>query len=233
MTPARLASSDTYIQNYRRGPASVALVGLAPGTQVQLKMVRNAFNFGTMVQGFDANVFLAPVSPGDTTSVAARYQSFIKDHFNILVPSNMGKWQPNEDTQNVPTMGHVDTILNYAQSNNMNVRMHNLIWGTQQPAWVNTLITNAQSSNPAVSGPAKTNLMNAIVNRIKYYVGDGDNDVNDGDRARKYFEIDVLNEALRDRHVLGYLWRSGDCRHLRQSQRRCGQGRSKHAALHQ
>jgi GH35 family endo-1,4-beta-xylanase len=193
-----LAAADTYIQNYRQGPASVALVGVAPGTQVQLKMVRNAFNVGTMVQGFDANVFLAPVSPGDTTSVAARYQSFVKSHFNILVPSNMGKWQPNENAQNVPTMTHVDTILNYAQSNNMNVRMHNLIWGNQQPPWVNTLITNAQSSNPAVSGPAKTNLMNAIVNRIKYYVGDGDNDMNDEDRARKYAEVDVLNEALRE-----------------------------------
>jgi hypothetical protein len=55
-------------------------------------MIRNGFNFGTMVQGFDANVFLAPISPGDTTSTAARYQQFINDHFNILVPSNMGKW---------------------------------------------------------------------------------------------------------------------------------------------
>ena len=118
-------------------------------------MVRNAFNFGTMVQGFDANVFLAPVSPGDTTSTAARYQQFVNDHFNILVPSNMGKWQPNESVQNVPTMDHVDTILNYAQSHNMNVRMHNLIWGNQQPTWVNNLITAAQSSNPTVAAQAK------------------------------------------------------------------------------
>jgi GH35 family endo-1,4-beta-xylanase len=160
-------------------------------------MVRSAFNVGTMVQGFDANVFLAPVAPGDTTSVAARYQNFVKDHFNILVPSNMGKWQPNENTQNVPTMGHVDTILNYAQANNLNVRMHNLIWGAQQPPWVNTLITNAGNSNPAISGPAKTSLINAIANRIAYYVGDGDADTSDGDRSPKYLEIDVLNEALR------------------------------------
>jgi GH35 family endo-1,4-beta-xylanase len=161
-------------------------------------MVRNAFNFGTMVQGFDANVFLGPVAPGDTTSTAARYQNFINSHFNILVPSNMGKWQPNENTQNVPTMGHVDAILNYAQSHNMHVRTHNLIWGNQQPPWVNSLITNAQSPNPAVSGPAKTSLMTAIANRIAYYVGDGDADVNDGDRSRRYLEIDVLNEALRE-----------------------------------
>src|SRR5262245_53026718 len=95
-------------------------------------------------------------------------------------------------------MGHVDTILNYAQSHNMNVRMHNLIWGNQQPPCVNPLLTNAQSSNPSISGPAKTSLMNAIASRIAYYVGDGDANTNDGDRARKYSEVDVLNEALRE-----------------------------------
>ncbi len=37
--------------------------------------------------------------------------------------------------------------------------------------------------------------MTAISNRIAYYVGDGDGDGSDGDRARKYIEVDVLNEA--------------------------------------
>jgi endo-1,4-beta-xylanase len=193
-----LAAADTYIEHFRQGPANVALLGAAPGTPVEVRMVKNAFNVGTMVQGFDANVFLAPVPPGDTTSVAARYQDFVNNHFNILVPSNMGKWQPNESVQNAPTLGHVDTILNYAHSRNMNVRMHNLIWGNQQPGWVNVLIDDAQSSNPAVAAQAKAELMTAIANRIAYYVGDGDSDVNDGDRAQEYVEIDVLNEALRE-----------------------------------
>jgi GH35 family endo-1,4-beta-xylanase len=193
-----LAAADTYIANYRQGSANVELLGAKPGSTVDVRMVRNAFNFGTMVQGFDANVFLAPVAPGDTTSTAARYQKFVKEHFNILVPSNMGKWAYNEPTQGNLTMQNVDTILNYAQANNMNVRMHNLIWGTQQPDWVNTLITQAGNSNPAISGPAKSQLMTAIENRIAYYVGDGDADTNDGDRSKKYLEIDVLNEALRD-----------------------------------
>ncbi len=193
-----LTAADTYINNFRKGPAHVALVGAAPGASVEVRMVRNAFNFGTMVQGFDANVFLAPVAPNDTTSTAARYQNFVNNNFNILVPSNMGKWAYNEATRNVPTMGHVDTILNYAQSHDMSVRMHNLIWGPQQPTWVNTLIANAQSANPAISGPAKADLKAAITNRIAYYVGDGDADMTDNDRARKYVEIDVLNEALRE-----------------------------------
>ena len=124
-----LAAADTYIANFRRGPADVALVDAAPGTPVQIKMVRNAFNFGTYVQGFDPSVFLAPVAPGDTTSTAYHYQNFVNKYFNILVPSNIGKWAYTEATQNTPTMGNVDTILSYAQSHNMNMRMHNLIWG--------------------------------------------------------------------------------------------------------
>jgi GH35 family endo-1,4-beta-xylanase len=193
-----LAAADTYIANYRQGQVKIALGGVAPGTTVNVKMARNAFNFGTMVQGFDANTFLGTVAPGDTTSTAARYQNFVSSHFNTLVPSNMGKWDSNEATANQPTMGQVDTILNYADAHHMSVRMHNLIWGNQQPSWVNTLISGAKSSDPAVSGPAKTSLMNAIANRISYYVGDGDADTADGDRSRKYIELDVLNEALRE-----------------------------------
>jgi GH35 family endo-1,4-beta-xylanase len=177
----------------------VAIIGAEPGASVNVRMLRNGFNIGTMVQGFTANTFLGTVAPGDTTSTAARYQNFINNYFNILVPSNMGKWQPNENTQNVPTMGNVDTILNYARAHDMNVRMHNLVWGAQQPPWVNTLLAQAASADPAVSGPAKQNLMTAIANRIKYYVGDGDANVNDGDRSQKYSELDVVNEILRER----------------------------------
>lgn len=193
-----LAAADTYIEHFRQGPASVELLGAAPGTPVEVRMLRNAFNFGTMVQGFNANEFLAPVAPGDTTSVAARYQSFVREHFNSFVPSNMGKWAHTEPSQGNLTLENMDTILNYAEANNINVRMHNLIWGNQQPTFVNNLITQAQSSNPAVSGPAKTQLMAAIADRIAYYVGDGDGNTNDGDRSRKYVELDVLNETLRE-----------------------------------
>jgi GH35 family endo-1,4-beta-xylanase len=185
-----LAAADTYIANFRQGPGKVALVGAAPGTPVQIKMVRNAFNFGTYVQGVNnPNLFLAPVAPGDTTSTAYHYQNFVNSHFNILVPSNMGKWAYNEATQNTVTMGDVDTILNYAQANDMKMRMHNMIWGNQQPTWVNTLLTNAQSLDPTTAANAKASLMTAITNRIAYYVHD---------RAQLYSELDVLNEARRE-----------------------------------
>jgi GH35 family endo-1,4-beta-xylanase len=189
-----LAAADTYIANFRQGPAAVTFSGVPRGAPVQVQMVRNAFNFGTYVQGVgNPSLFLAPVAPGDTTSTAYHYQNFVNSHFNILVPSNMGKWAYNEATQNVVTMNDVDTILNYAQSHNMNARMHNMIWGNQQPAWVNTLLTNAQSADPMTAAAAKASLMTAIANRVAYYIGSGA-----GGRAEQYTELDVLNEARRE-----------------------------------
>ncbi len=177
--------------------------------------------------------FYAPVAPGDTTSTAYHYQNFVNSHFNIVVPSNMGKWDSTEATQNVPTMGNVDTILNYAQSNNLDVRMHNLIWGAQQPAWVNTLLTNAQSSNPSVSGPAKTSLMSAIASRIAYYVGDGDADTHDGDRSQKYQELDVLDEMLRNPTYYKVFGFSGIAQIHKMVQDAVNGSRRQYATLHQ
>ena len=82
--------------------------------------------------------------------------------------------------------------MNFATANGLRDREHNLIWGSQQPGWVNTLITNAQNANPAISGPAKTSLSNAITSRIAYYVGNG----SANDRTKSYMEMDVLNEEL-------------------------------------
>lgn len=189
-----LAAADTYIEHFRQGPATLKFAGISPGTPVEVRMRRNEFNFGTYVTGFNANTWLAPVSPGSTSN-RARYQDFVTTHFNMLVPSNMGKWQPTENNQGVPTMGHVDTIIAFAEANNMTFRQHNLAWGHQQPTWVNNLIDDALAGD----AEAKNALRQAIVNRIAYYVGDGDADQNDGDRARSYVELDVVNEILREK----------------------------------
>ncbi len=188
-----LAAADTYSANFRQGNVTVSLPGVAPGTPVEFKLVRNAFNFEGSVTGSsssDPTSYMAAANPAPG-STAANYQKFFNANFNTLEPSNAGKWANNEPFQNFTTMSYVDTLLNYAQTNNMNVRMHNLIWGNQQPTWVNTLLTNAQSTNPTTAANAKSQLMTAIANRINYYIG------TNGDRSDKYQELDVLNEALR------------------------------------
>ena len=188
-----LAAANTYAANFRQGNVTVSLPNVAPGTPVEFKLVRNAFNFEGSVTASSSSdptsyMNVANPAPGST---AANYQKFFNANFNTLEPSNAGKWSNNEPFQNFTTMSYVDTLLNYAKNNNMNVRMHNLIWGNQQPTWVNTLLTNAQSSNPTTAATAKTQLMTAISNRINYYIG------TNGNRGDEYQELDVLNEALR------------------------------------
>ncbi len=184
-----LAAANTYIDNFRQGPATVQLLSAAPITSVKVDMTRNAFNFGGTVSGVtkgDSKDMLSVTNPAITTE-AGQFQSFINQYFNTIVPSNGGKWSSNEPTQNSVNMQLVDEQLAYAQTHNMQVRMHNLLWGqTQQPTWVNTLINSALSGNTT----SATNLSTAITNRINYYTG------TNGNRSQKYIQVDGLNEAL-------------------------------------
>ncbi|TWT90201.1 Endo-1,4-beta-xylanase A [Pseudobythopirellula maris] len=190
-----LAMADSYIENFRQGSATAALPGAAPGSNVTVRMRRNEFNFGTYVTGFSADPWVGDLSPGETATDRARYQEFVPQYFNMLVPSNMGKWQPTENSEGSPQMGNVDAILDFAADHNMAFRQHNLAWGHQQPWWVNNLIDDALAGDPQ----AKADLRQAVIDRIAYYVGDGDNDQHDGDRARQYEELDVINELLREK----------------------------------
>lgn len=180
-----LASADSYIENYRKGPARVALGGVAPGAEVHVKLKQHAFRFGTAVGGFNLN---------DVNSYLnnANYRNFILDNFNTIGPGNAGKWAYNEAFRDSVTMAGVDRLLDFAEQNRLDVRMHNLLWGdSQQPNWAATLLNNANSGNQT----AKNDLREEISERIDYYIGNGDANPAD-DRARRIVEIDILNEHV-------------------------------------
>jgi endo-1,4-beta-xylanase len=172
------ASADTYIANFRQGPATVHLTGVAPGTPVSVNLKRIDFNLGNAIQGTSTsgvNAFLG----NNNTLQQQKFQPVLNQDFNSLTAGNIGKWASDEATQNVVTMGGVDAYLNYAQAHNMTARAHNLIWGNQQPTWVNNLIAASDTAD----------LSTAITNRINYYVG------GTAKRSLKYSEIDVYNES--------------------------------------
>jgi GH35 family endo-1,4-beta-xylanase len=191
-----LAAADTYIESFRKGPASVSLVGVAPGTPVEVRLKRHAFNFGTNVPGSSAADINSYLGNDPTTTKDENFQEFINGHFNALVPSNYGKWSNTEGTRDVPTMDRVDTLLNYAQAHNMRARMHALAWGDQNPSWVLNTAPNPDTGLlvDALTGNATAiqALRDEISERIDYYVGTG----SPSDRAHKYIELDVHNEEL-------------------------------------
>lgn len=191
-----IAAADTYIANFRKGDARVTVNGVAPGTPVQINMKRLDFGFGGTVSGVsatDSKSMVNVTNPAPGTE-QYKFQQFINKNFNIIVPSNAGKWASNESTRDVNTMSYIDTILNYAKSHGMDARMHNLIWGAQQPSWVtnssntglldqavDTTLTQAQRDQ------AKADLRKEISERIAYYVNPT--------RANQYSELDVYNES--------------------------------------
>jgi hypothetical protein len=220
-----LTAANTYINNFRQGAATVS-TGFNSGQQVQVSMLRNAFNFGTNITSA-TDSFIG----SQNTTQQQQFQSYLNKHFNMIVTSNQGKWSSNEATQNSLTMSDFDEVLSYAKSHNMTARAHNLIWGTQQPTFVNNLLStlNSTTATQAAKNTALSSLNTAITNRIGYYVGGGDtaaanspgnqlvsantasnppgntNDV----RSTDYNEIDVLNEPMNNSAYLTAIGYSG------------------------
>ena len=209
-----LNAANTYIQYFRQGAGTVS-TGFASGTQLNMKLVHNAFNFGGAVSGFNQS---------DINSYLSTNGSFMASNFNMLVPDNAGKWAYNESktgssstvasgNQFTVGMSAPDTVMAFAKSHHMAGRMHNLIWSnsSETPAYVNTEINASGTSSPT------TNLQNLISDRIGYYLGGGlnppastgwtvsastpypgnqlntkTNDI----RAADFSQVDILNEPF-------------------------------------
>jgi endo-1,4-beta-xylanase len=60
-------------------------------------------------------------------------------YFNQVTPENGGKWGSVEGTRNVMNWNDLDTAYNRAQTDGIPFRLHTLIWGAQQPGWIESL----------------------------------------------------------------------------------------------
>jgi len=72
---------------------------------------------------------------GTATTTAADYTSLLA-HFNQVTPGNAGKWGTVEATRNDMHWDELDTAYNFAKQNHLPFKLHTLVWGQQQPAWV-------------------------------------------------------------------------------------------------
>jgi endo-1,4-beta-xylanase len=182
-TPSNaLAAANTYIDNFREAPLNVTVTGVAPGTPIEVKEINSAFKWGTAV----------PDSLSTYITPGSQYETILKKDFNSVTPENAGKWAESNTTSQLNSL---DTLTSFAAQNNIRVRMHNVVWGSQQPTAINTDFTNARSTNPTTSANGKAAITSAITSRINSYVA-GNDSITHVPRADEFAELDVYNETF-------------------------------------
>lgn len=70
-----------------------------------------------------------------STAQAENFESY----WNKVTPENAGKWGSVEGTRDVMNWGALDAAYDLAKDNGFAFHFHVLIWGAQQPSWIDTL----------------------------------------------------------------------------------------------
>jgi endo-1,4-beta-xylanase len=117
---------------------------------------------------------LAEGSPKFLGNLRSRNDENFNKLWNQLTPENEGKWASVGNSTDTTrwNWGGLDNLYNYARENNMPFKNHTLIWGAQQPAWINNLSPEKQ------------------LEYIEYWIKET------GERYPEMDMIDVVNEAL-------------------------------------
>ncbi|MEM6645878.1 MAG: endo-1,4-beta-xylanase [Bacteroidota bacterium] len=85
--------------------------------------------------GFDkflGNIYSSAQTPDFTT------------YWNQVTPENAGKWGSVERSRDVMDWGNLDAAYALAKDNGLPFRFHVLVWGNQQPSWIESLPVDQQ-----------------------------------------------------------------------------------------
>ncbi|MEZ4883901.1 MAG: endo-1,4-beta-xylanase [Chitinophagales bacterium] len=66
------------------------------------------------------------------------------NYWNQVTPENAGKWGSVEGTRDNMNWGELDAAYALAKENGLLFKFHVLIWGNQQPSWIENLPANEQ-----------------------------------------------------------------------------------------
>ncbi|MFA9391122.1 MAG: endo-1,4-beta-xylanase [Prolixibacteraceae bacterium] len=99
----------------------------------------------------DSNLYQGPPLAEGSPKFLGNVKDWDDDNFlniwNQITPGNEGKWSSiagsSQDTTKWNWSG-LDNLYNYAQENGMVFKDHTLIWGAQQPSWINSLSNEKQ-----------------------------------------------------------------------------------------
>ena len=89
-----------------------------------------------------------PLASGQPKFVGNIYSGLQVENFeaywNQVTPENEGKWGSVEGTRDAMNWGGLDAAYNHAKDNGFPFHFHVLIWGAQQPGWINNLSSEEQ-----------------------------------------------------------------------------------------
>ena len=103
----------------------------------------------------------AAVWQGDLTG---EHAFLLTKHFNSITSENDMKWSSLQPTEGNFTYATADAQVSFANTNNMAVRGHTLIWHNQNPAW----LFNDANGNPMTPTPEnKALLLQRLENHIR------------------------------------------------------------------
>ncbi len=76
----------------------------------------------------------AAVNPGYFSET--NYNTTLKEEFNMMVAENAMKMEPIHPSEGSYNWSGADAIISFAETNNMDVRGHTLLWHNQVPTWM-------------------------------------------------------------------------------------------------
>ncbi|MDZ7400815.1 MAG: endo-1,4-beta-xylanase [candidate division KSB1 bacterium] len=77
-------------------------------------------------------------------ATSANIYRYLDRYWNQVTPGNEGKWGSVEVVQGQYNWAPLDKIYTFAANHKMPFKYHTLIWGQQQPGWINSLDSTAQ-----------------------------------------------------------------------------------------
>lgn len=125
----------------------------------------------------DASSFPIGIAMSQNQASSTNFTTIAKKEFNSVTAGNEMKFSTHSPTQGTYNWAPGDAIINFAQTNNMRVHGHTLIWHQQVPTWV----TNFTGTNAEFEAAIKT----YVTNVVTHYKG-------------KVASWDVVNEAFNE-----------------------------------
>ena len=96
----------------------------------------------------DGGDTLQPIATGQNKWLGCVYSNAqtyqFANYWNQVTPENAGKWGSVEATRDQYNWAQLDEAYAFAQENGFPFRFHVLLWGAQQPAWIEDLAPEEQ-----------------------------------------------------------------------------------------